>query len=168
MRLLLSGEAARENAAEITKRAAQVSQILFDTAQQLDVDPAVHVDIPYAIRDVAQEFSAIAQLCIDLQKLLGKERISRDNTDAGKILSRLDLLLHEFEKQLNDFTTSEPDRVREWFGDMFWGIDVADVMVKCKSVKEPLRLHVSVLRVAQTRRSSRKAYEIRLRYLVVG
>ena len=159
MRLLLSGEAALENVAEITKRAAQLSHVLFDIAQRLASNPITDPVVPAAIRDIAHEFSVIAQSCIDLHKLLEKDRLCTDKADAGRILGRLDLLLREFEKQLDDFAPA-PDGLRKWFTGIFSSGDVADLIVKCQSVKETLRLHVSVLRIAHTRRASRKAYGI--------
>lgn len=144
-------EAAVDGVADITKRTSELSHTLFDIARRLPVDRNSDPTVPHAIRDIAREFADIAQTCTELCSVSDDKKIFefRDHVDLGRTLGRLDLLVEEFELQLAGFTV---DRVRRWFANIFRG-NVSDLITKCQSIKEPLRLHLSVLRIANLHES---------------
>ncbi|KAL5413428.1 hypothetical protein PMIN04_009447 [Paraphaeosphaeria minitans] len=152
MQTRLDSEAAIDGVAELTKRTSQLSHTLFDIASGLVVDTDSDSSVPQSICNVASEFADIAQLCMEACTLLEKSKGRGKNTDAGNILGRLDILLREFEGTLKDFV---PNKVPKWLKAMFRN-DSANLVTKCHSVKEPLRLLLSVLRIAEVHRSSNK------------
>lgn len=155
MKTRLTSEAAVDGVAEIAKRTSQLSHTLFDVASGLVVDTDSDSSIPQAICNVAREFADIAQLCMEACTLLEHGAGHDKNTDAGMILGRLDVLLQGFEEGLNDF---KPNRVPRWLKGLFQN-ESANIITKCHSVKEPLRLLLSIFRIADVRRSSNKTYD---------
>lgn len=157
MRKRLDPEAAVEGVADITKRTSQLSHTLFDIASGLSVDADSDSSIPQDICNIAREFADIAQLCMESCTLL-KQGDARDKKDdAGIILGRLDILLREFEDALNDFV---PKRVPRWLKALFHN-ESDSLITKCHSIKEPLRLLLSILRIADVHRDSNKTYVTR-------
>ncbi|KAJ4348087.1 uncharacterized protein N0V89_009459 [Didymosphaeria variabile] len=151
MKTRLDPEAAVDGVAEITKRTSQLSHTLFDIASGLVVDTASDSSIPQAICNIAREFADIAQLCLEACALLERDKGGK-KTDAGIILGRLDTLIREFEDALNDFV---PNKVPRWLKRLFQNESVY-LITKCHSIKEPLRLFLSVLRIADVRAASKK------------
>lgn len=147
-------QAALDGVADITNRTSQLSHTLFDIARRLPVDRNSDPTVPHAIRDIAREFADIAQICTELCNISnGKENLgSRGHVDLGRILGRLDLLVGEFELQLINFSA---ERVRRWFASIFRGEteSISGLITKCQSIKGPLRLHLSVLRISSLHES---------------
>lgn len=154
MKTRLHPEAAVDGVAELAKRTSQLSHTLFDIAAGLVVDVDSDSSIPQSICDTAHEFADIAQLCMEVCTLLGDKKLHRINTDAGAILGRLDILLREFEDALVNFV---PKKVPRWLTAWFRNENTY-MMTKCHSVKEPLCLLLSVLRIADVHRPSNKTY----------
>lgn len=143
MSAALDARSAIESIAIITKSCIQLSHSLYDIGSGL-----VGSSIAPVINTIAQEFAELANLAQQLSELLRDDETVYTNElleDAGKSLSRLDLLVNYFEDAI---TGLNGPRISRELRDLFKESRISDLTWYCRSVKEPLQLQISQLRIA--------------------
>ncbi|KAJ4299791.1 hypothetical protein N0V90_005037 [Kalmusia sp. IMI 367209] len=152
-----------ENIALTTERSSLLSYLLYDIGARL-----VESSINPAITAIAQEFAELADLAQRFGEILtnltnGSHHINIDQLleSVRETFDRLEKLMNAFETEIKQF---DPRRFPNQFKRIFKDENIRDLTSTCRSLKEPLRLELSVLKIAhenqqRNKRSKKKKRE---------
>lgn len=150
----LSPRAAVEKIASITKSSSLLAHTLYEISSRL-----LDSSITPAITAAAQEFTELADLAKKLGELLtlltsGPQNFVTEQLleSSGQELSRLDWLVKAYETEISGFDRGRaPNRFKRLFKE-----DYLDMTWIFRHVKEPLRVTLSVLKIAQEKQQLSK------------